>query len=122
MQNDVSIQVIEDCSIVKEYKENIDNLRAIAIPMLSDTGNMSLEEKITLSAVMRRLLETVVNKYVFNNQRHQFKQKNLNVSAFHAFKRLVPLNQGEADKLVDLYGKLSTEGHDDLTNYYRNTS
>ena len=70
---------------------------------------------------MRRLIESVVNTHVFNNQRHQYKQKTQAASDFQQFTKLVPLEPAEALTLKDLYGKLSVTEHDDPRNAYVNT-
>ena len=70
---------------------------------------------------MRRLIESVVNTHVFNNQRHQFKQKSLPVTDFPKFTKLTPLLQSEGMALGDLYAKLSISEHDDPRNAYVNT-
>ena len=75
-----------------------------------------------MSGYMRRLIETIVNKLVFNGQRHQFKQKTTRVSEFQHFSKLVPLKQREAEKLRDLYSNLSITEHDDPRNAYVNRS
>jgi aspartyl/asparaginyl beta-hydroxylase (cupin superfamily) len=88
---------------------------------LSGAGEPTKSEKEILAGKMRRLLEAVVNTHVFNNQRHQFKQKSQQVSAFNDFTKVVPLLPTEAQTLKDLYTKLSTTEHDDPTNAYVNT-
>jgi hypothetical protein len=45
------------------------------------------------------LIEAVVNTHVFNQQRHQYKQKNQTLSAFQDFTKLVPLLAAEATTL-----------------------
>jgi hypothetical protein len=64
------------------------------------------------------MIEAVVNKHVFNGQRHQFKQKTLQVTAFHNFVKVVPLLPSEADTLRDRYADLSVSEHDDVRNAY----
>jgi hypothetical protein len=58
---------------------------------------------------------------VFNNQRHQFKQKSQQVSAFQDFTEVVPLLHAEAQTLRDLFEKLSITEHDDPRNAYVNS-
>jgi hypothetical protein len=55
---------------------------------------------------------------VFNEQRHQYKIKSLQVSDFHSFTKIVPLLPLEADRLRDLYANLSPLEHDDVRNFY----
>jgi hypothetical protein len=70
---------------------------------------------------MRRLIEAVVNTHVFNNQRHQYKQKSQAVTAFQDFTKIVALVPSEATILHDLYAKLSITEHDDPRAAYMNT-
>ena len=70
---------------------------------------------------MRRLMEAVVNTHVFNNERHQYKQKTLQITAFQNFTKVVALLPAEATALRDLYEKLSITEHDDPRNAYVNT-
>ena len=67
------------------------------------------------------LIEAIVNTHVFNKQRHQFKQKSQQVSAFDEFTKVVPLLATEAQSLRDLFEKLSITEHDDPRNAYVNT-
>lgn len=122
LDNDYSVQVIEQCSIVNEYTEKVDQLKIQITEKLGETGSLSFDDKEFLSAQMRRLIEAVVNTYVFNNQRHQFKQKTISVSIFGEFTKLVPLNTTEAQSLRDLYSLLSVPEHDDPRNHYAGTT
>jgi hypothetical protein len=70
---------------------------------------------------MRRLIEAIVNTHVFNNQRHQYKQKNQPIAVFLDFTKIVALLQAEANTLRDLYAKLSITEHDDPRNAYVKT-
>jgi hypothetical protein len=70
---------------------------------------------------MRRLIEAVVNTHVFNDQRHQFKQKTQQITAFQQFTKVAPLLPAEAITLRDLYAKLSITEHDDPRTAYVNT-
>ncbi|PYC09297.1 hypothetical protein DMX12_01140, partial [Pseudomonas sp. MB-090624] len=63
---------------------------------------ISPDEKSKLSALLRRLVEKLTNAYVFNEQRHQYKIRTLQVSNFKDFVKLVPLLPAEADRLKDL--------------------
>jgi len=118
LNNDCSVQVIEQCSVVNEYTEKVDQLKFQITTKLGATGSLSLDDKEFLAAQMRRLIEAVVNTYVFNNQRHQFKQKSVNVSSFDQFTRVVALTSTEAQRLRDLYSLLSVPEHDDPRNHY----
>lgn len=83
---------------------------------------ISPDEKSKLSALLRRLVERLTNSYVFNEQRHQYKIRTLQVSNFKDFVKLVPLLPAEADRLKDLYANLSPLEHDDVRNYYSTKS
>lgn len=117
----MSVNVLENCVALADYSEKITDLKAEIDAGLSGTGEPTKAEKEVIAGKMRRLLEAVVNTHVFNNQRHQFKQKSQQVSAFHEFTKVVPLLPAEAQSLKDLYAKLSTTEHDDPTNAYVNT-
>ena len=121
LENHMSVNVLESCVALNEYSEKITVLKENIEVSLNGVGEPTKEEKEALAGKMRRLLEAVVNTHVFNNQRHQFKQKSQPVSAFHDFTKVVPLLPAEAQTLKDLYGKLSTTEHDDPTNAYVNT-
>lgn len=117
----MSVNVLENCVALAEYSEKIADLKAEIDAVLSCAGEPTKAENEVLAGKMRRLLEAVVNTHVFNNQRHQFKQKSQQVSAFNDFTKIVPLLPAEAQTLKDLYAKLSTTEHDDPTNAYVNT-
>lgn len=120
LNNDISIQVIEQCAIVKEYTEDVNRIKDLLNSKLAETGILSTEDKELLAGNLRRLIESVINKCVFNKQRHQFKQTSLNISAFNQFTKLVALTTVEATQLRDLYSNLSVPEHDDPRNHYRN--
>lgn len=118
IHREVSVQVLESCSIIREYSEKIAELRADIESKLSGPGDPSEADKFYVAGLLRRLVESVVNTHVFNGQRHQYKNKDIvRVSVFRDFTKLVPLLSEEARKLEDLYSKLSASEHDDLRNY-----
>ena len=117
----MAVHVLESCVAIDEYSENIDDLKAEIEVILSITGEPTKPQKEHMAAKMRRLIEAVVNTHVFNNQRHQFKQKSQQVSAFDDFTKVVPLLAVEAQTLRDLFEKLSITEHDDPRNAYVNT-
>ena len=118
LNNQTSIKVLEHCCIAEEYSEKIDDLNDCILPILSSQGEPTRDEKDRLAGYLRRLIEAVVNKYVFNGQRHQFKQKTISVSTFNNFTKVVSLTQTEATKLRDHYRNLSVPEHEDPRNYY----
>lgn len=119
--NKLSVQVLENCTVVADYTEKVQELKNDITAILAGAGEPAREKKEKLAGEMRRLIESVVNTYVFNNQRHQFKQKSLPVTDFPQFTKLTPLLQSEAMALADLYAKLSIGEHDDPRNAYINT-
>ena len=121
LEHHMSVNVLENCVALAEYSEKITDLKTEIDAGLSGASEPTKAEKEVLAGKMRRLLEAVINTHVFNNQRHQFKQKSQQVSAFHDFTKVVPLLPAEAQTLKDLYAKLSTTEHDDPTNAYVNT-
>ena len=116
-----SVHVLENCTVVAEYSEKIDDLKNDISAILSVAGEPSRGKKEELAGKMRRLIEAVVNTHVFNHQRHQYKQRNQAVSAFQSFTKVVALLPTEATTLRDLYDKLSVTEHDDPRNAYVNT-
>jgi len=118
LNNNLSVMVIENCSIADEYKEDIDHLTDKIDTLLAVPGEPSGEKKEKIAGYMRRLIETVINQCVFNKQRHQFKQKSTELSAFREFTKVVPLEASEAEKLRDLFSDLSISAHDDPRNAY----
>ncbi len=121
LNGQLSVQVLENCTVVADYSEKADELKADITAILATAGEPSKSLKEEMAGKMRRLIESVVNTHVFNKQRHQFKQKSQPVSEFHEFTKLVPLLPAEAAKLRDLYAKLSISEHDDPRNAYVNT-
>ncbi len=118
----MSIQVLEDCATVREYSENWDELCNEITPLLAGPAEPSADEKERAAGLMRRLIERLTNKHVFNEQRHQYKAKSLQVSEFHAFTKVVPLQPAEADTLRDIFANLSPPEHDDPRNFYTTRS
>jgi len=117
----ISVQVLENCAIVGDYSEKTDELKTEIGNLLAPTGEPTRAQKEDLAGKLRRLIEAVVNTHVFNNQRHQYKQKSQTVSEFQHFTKLVPLLPAEATTLRDLYAKLSITEHDDPRTAYVNT-
>jgi recombinational DNA repair ATPase RecF len=116
----LSVQVLENRTAVADYSEKIDDLKYDINAVLSAMGEPSTSQKEEIAGKMRRLIEAVVNTHVFNQQRHQYKQKSLQITAFNHFTKLVALLPAEAIKLRDLYAKLSITEHDDPRNAYVN--
>ena len=121
LNSNLSVQVLENCTAVADYTEKVQELKNDISRLLAEAGEPARETKEKLAGEMRRLIESVVNTHVFNNQRHQFKQKSLPVADFPQFTKLTPLLQSEALALGDLYAKLSISEHDDPRNAYVNT-
>ncbi len=117
----LSVQVLENCAVVADYSEKIDDLKKDIEDILNAPGEPAKSQKEDIAGKMRRLIEVVVNTHVFNHQRHQYKQKSQAISAFQDFTKIVPLLQAEATMLRDLYAKLSITEHDDPRNAYVNT-
>jgi recombinational DNA repair ATPase RecF len=117
----LSVHVLENCTVVADYSERLDDLKKDIEAVLAATGEPSKPMKEETAGKMRRLIESVVNAHVFNHQRHQYKQKSQAISAFKDFTKLVALLPAEATTLRDLYAKLSISEHDDPRNAYVNT-
>lgn len=117
----MAVHVLESCVAIDEYSENVDALKTDIEALLAIAGEPTKSQKEVMAGKMRRLIEAVVNTHVFNNQRHQFKQKSQQVSAFDDFTKVVPLLPVEAQTLRDLFAKLSITEHDDPRNAYVNT-
>lgn len=122
LNNHLSIQVLEDCATVAEYIENWDDLCQKIELIVNASLEPAAEEKERMSGLMRRLIERLTNSYVFNEQRHQYKNKSLPVSEFHKFTKIVPLLESEASELRDLFSSLSPPEHDDVRNFYTSKS
>ena len=118
LNSETSIQVLEHCCIVEEYSEKIDDLKAEIKGILGTSAEPSRADKDRLAGRLRRLIESIVNKHVFNGERHQFKQKTISTSVFDKFTKVVPLLRSEATKFRDLYRSLSVPEHEDPRNYY----
>lgn len=117
----LSVQVLENCTVVADYSEKADELKTAISAILAISSEPTKAQKEEMAGKMRRLIEAVVNTHVFNKQRHQYKQKSQPISEFQKFTKLVPLLPTEATILRDLYAKLSTTEHDDPTTAYVNT-
>jgi wobble nucleotide-excising tRNase len=117
----LAVHVLENCSMIGEYSENIEDLKTEITAILTIIAEPTKAQKEKLAGIMRRLVEAVVNTHVFNNQRHQYKQKSQAVSDFQHFTKLVPLEPTEATTLRELYARLSISEHDDPRNAYITT-
>lgn len=117
----LSVHVLENCTVVADYSEKIDDLKNDINAVLAVAGEPIKPQKEGLAGKMRRLIEAIVNSHVFNHQRHQYKQKSQAITAFQSFTKVVPLLPAEATTLRDLYAKLSITEHDDPRNAYVNT-
>ncbi len=117
----MAVHVLESCVAIDQYSEDIDVLKTNIEAILAVAGEPTKPQKEIMAGKMRRLIESVVNTHVFNKQRHQFKQKSQQVSAFDDFTKVIPLLSTEAQSLKDLFAKLSITEHDDPRNAYVNT-
>lgn len=117
----MAVHVLESCVAIDEYSEDVNVLKADIDAILATAGEPTKAQKEVMAGKMRRLIESVVNTHVFNKQRHQFKQKSQQVSAFDDFTKVVPLLPAEAQTLRDLFAKLSIAEHNDPRNAYVNT-
>ena len=117
----LSVQVLESCTAIADYSEKTSELKKDIDLTLAISGEPTKPQKEAMAGRLRRLIEAVVNTHVFNEQRHQYKQKSQPVSDFHKFTKLVALLPTEATTLKDLYAKLSVSEHDDPRNAYVNT-
>lgn len=121
LNDHLSVNVLEGCSFVASYSEKIDELKTEIQTILSQPGEPSKYEKEATAGRMRRLIEAIVNSHVFNNQRHQYKQKSSSTSDFQKYTKLTSLLSAEATDLRDLFEKLSITEHDDPRNAYVNS-
>ncbi len=117
----LSVHILENCAFVADYSEKIDDLKNDINAIFATAGEPAKPKKEELAGKMRRLIEAVVNSFVFNNQRHQYKQKSQAITAFQSFTKVVSLHPSEATTLSDLYAKLSITEHDDPRAAYVNT-
>lgn len=108
--------VLENCTVFAHYSEKSEDLKNDIGAVLATAGEPRKPKKEELGGKMRRLIETVVNTYVFSHQRHQYKQKSQTITAFQGFTKLVALLRAEATTPRDLYAKLSITEHDDPRN------
>lgn len=120
--NRLSVQVLEGCSTVSAYVEEWSSLCQQIESIILTSEEITTESKERVSGLMRRLIETLTNKFVFNGQRHQYKAKAPVMSAFTTFTKIVPLLPSEAETLRDLYANLSPAEHDDIRNFYSTKS
>ena len=120
-QNEYSVMILEGCAKIAEYSEKIDELKQQIEAVLNSTGEPTKRQKEDMAGDMRRLIESVMNKHVFADQRQQYKQRTQAISEFQKFTHLVPLLPTEALELKDLFSKLSKSEHDDDRNSYVNT-
>ena len=88
LDSHLSVQILESCTVVADYSEKIDDLKKDIEIMLSATGEPLKSKKEETAGKMRRLIEAVVNTHVFNNQRHQYKQKSQQILRFKPSPRL----------------------------------
>jgi len=114
----MAVLVMEDCVTAREYCENWDELCSEITPVLAGPTEPSIGDKERVAGLMRRLIERLTNKHVFNEQRHQYKPKTLHISEFQAFTKVVALLPAEADMLRDIFSNLSPPEHDDPRNFY----
>lgn len=121
LNNKLSVQVLENCSIVSDYSEKIDELKRDITSILTEQSEPTILQKENIAGKMRRLIEAIINTHVFNGQRHQYKQRSQQVSVFKEYIKVTPLTQNEAIELGDLYSKLSITEHDDPRNAIINT-
>lgn len=120
-QQTYNVQILENCSTITENIEAIDKLKQKIEIILSSSMHFDQEQKDLCAKYLRRLIEAIINVHVFNQTRTQFKRDNIKVSTFTEYTKLTPLLDHEANKLRDLYKKLSPWEHDDPRNIFVNS-
>lgn len=120
LNNKYELLILEDCNVIEQYSEKIDDLKNSINSYLSQPS-ISRDDKSKIAGNMRVLIETIVNEHVFNQQRYNYKRKNSPVSEFIRFTKLVPLTNNEATKLKDLFRRLSPWEHADPRTWYTTT-
>ena len=109
---DFSVYILSDCNEIYLNVENESKIQQKIEFILGNQTPLSRDDKDTLSLSMRKLIEVIINKYVFNNQRTQYKRDKINPAMFHEYTKLRPLDKGEARILTELYSKFSPSLHD----------
>lgn len=102
---------LNNCSNTTKNIESIEALEKSIDKCLAN-NLIPLEEVIKLSQDMRSLIECIVNKHIFNDQRTQYKRDRLNPSVFYEYSGLISLTKKEVLELDDLYATLSKYNHD----------
>ncbi len=112
--------IVENCSDIKINIEKIDDLKKYIATQLAITTPISSAERDDITRAMRRLVETIINKHVFNNERTQFKRDKMAVSVFKNYVGLKPLTLDLASRLSDLYKKICPSSHDNPSTEFTN--
>lgn len=120
LNHQFEVKIIEGCSVLRHFKENIDELKQ-EIDTFLNKNQLTNSEKREVSLFMRVLIETIVNEHVFNKQRYKYKKAKVQISNFKNYEKLIPLKPDESQKLRDLYKKLSPFEHDDERVWFTNT-
>ena len=109
---DFSLYILKNCSSIEVNTEQINKIKYSITSILDKHTTLSKDEKISLTVNMRNLIEVMINKYVFNEQRMQYKRDKMNPSMFDKYINLRPLTEEEANSFKDLYNNLSRFLHD----------
>ena len=83
--NEFSVMLLEGCSKIDEYSEQIDELKVQIEAILNLPSEPTKGQKEHMAGNMRRLIETIMNKHVFADSRQQYKQRSQAVSEFNKF-------------------------------------
>ena len=109
---DFSVYVLNNCNEIYPNEENENKVQQKIECILDSNSHLNKDQEESLSFYMRKLIEVIVNKYVFNNQRTQYKRDKINPGMFYEYTKLKPLHEDEATTLTDLYSRLSPNSHD----------
>ena len=108
---DFSLLVLESCSNVNINIEKLGKIKSYINSILKKEKLLK-NDKILLCRHMRVFIEAMINKYVFNEQRMQYKRDKTNPGVFKEYVKLRRLTEEEANTFYVLYNDLSIHLHD----------
>ena len=81
-KDDFSVHILDNCDKLYLNVEKENEIKQEVENFLNNPGPLNEVERSSLSVFMRRLIETMINKHVFNNQRTQYKRDELILICF----------------------------------------
>ena len=104
---------LEECVLFTEYIEKYNAVKERLGKLFtrkSTNKKITLEEKMGTIISVRRFVELIIEKRIFNNQRYVNRSREASIGSFDKYTQIRPLEKGHAETMKGYWRKLSKNG------------